>query len=402
MTSPNSFILLLEKVDKLALSIFKQFKIEESKDAVVLIAPSEEYKNWALEYIKNKLSGFGKRIEVRSQKEAPRGQGSYGVLDRYTFDNYVVGKSNALVYKVSLEVSEKPGVSFNPLFIYGPVGVGKTHLLHAIGNRALSYGYTCAYVSINDFSDEMVKYIKQGRVEDFRRKYSQVDILLLDDIQFLSGKERTQVELFRVFEYMHSKDRQLVLVSDRHPKDLKDVSDRLISRFEGGLVVEVGLDEETKLSIIKHKLILYGLPVDDRMIEYVHENTGYNVREIEGFIRGVKVKGVQEIPKDSKKGAHVEDVIRFVARHFKLKPEDLLKESKERKVANAKQIAMYMCKAVLGASYSEIARYFGKRDHTGALYSVRKVEQRMREDRKFALMLSFLERSLREQLKERL
>ena len=400
MIDNNNFLSLLEKLDKYAASVFKQFKVEESKDMVLLIAPSEEYKNWALDYIKSKLLGFGKRIEVKAKVELPKRPSAQNLLERYTFDNFVVGKANALVYKVCLEVAEKPGVSFNPLFIYGPVGLGKTHLLHAIGNKSTSLGYKVLYVSINDFSDEMVKYIKKGNVEDFRKKYSQVDVLLLDDVQFLSGKERTQVELFRIFEHMHARDKQMVLASDRHPKDLKDVSDRLISRFEGGLLIEVGLDDETKLSIIKQKLILYGLPVDNKVIQYIHENTGYNVREIEGFIKSVKVKGLEEKPKEVRR-ATIESVVNFTARHFKLKPEDLRRETKERKIVNAKQISMYMCKVVLGISYSEIARYFGKKDHTTALYAVKKVEEKIREDRKFALMMSFLERSLREYLNKK-
>ncbi len=398
----NNFLLLIESLDKFALGIFKQFKIEEDSEKVVLIAPSEEYRKWAIEYTKTKLIGFGKRLEVRLNQEIQSKAKKIGVLEKFTFDNYIVGMANTIVYKVCMEVSEKPGISFNPLFIYGPVGHGKTHLLHAIGNRAYSLGYSVIYTSINDFSDEMVKAIKKGNAEEFRKKYSEVDVLLIDDVQFLSGKERTQVELFRIFEYMQAKEKQMVLVSDRHPKQLKDVPDRLVSRFEGGLIVEVGLDEETKLSIIKQKLILYGLPVDKRTIDYVHENTGYNVREIEGFIRGVKVKGIEDIPKVSNRqiNTSIESVIKFVAKHFKLKQEEILKDTKERKITNAKHIAMYMCKTVLGSSYSEIARYFNKKDHTSVLYSVRKVEEKLREDRKYALMIRFLEKSLKEYLKE--
>ncbi|MEZ0361942.1 MAG: chromosomal replication initiator protein DnaA [Hydrogenobacter sp.] len=393
----QDFLVFIEQTDKFAVGIFRQFRIEERSDKVILIAPTEAYKKWAVEYIKSRVFNYGKSIEVRSAEEKERENYPSNLIERYNFDNFVVGKANELVYKVCTEVGRYPGTSFNPLFIYGNVGLGKTHLLHAIGNMAKAHGYKVIYSPISDFSDEMIAYLKNGQIEAFRGKYSSVDILLLDDVQFLSGKERTQIELFRIFENMYSKDKQIVLVSDRHPKDLKDISDRLISRFEGGLVIEIGLDDETKLSIIKQKLILYGMPLDDKVIRYIFENTGYNVREIEGAIRTLKVVGIKENQKEEK-GKDIRFVVEFTAKHFKLRPEDIKKESKERRIINARQIAMYLCKVVLGVSYVEISRYFGKRDHTSAIYSVKKVEEKIKEDRKFRYMLTFLERQLRKEM----
>jgi chromosomal replication initiator protein len=394
----QDFLFFIEQTDKFAVGIFRQFKIKEGKDSVILIAPTPAYKRWAIEYIKSRLSNYTKKIEVKGAEDKEENTYEYqsGLIEKYSFENFVVGKANELVYKVCLQVGRYPGVSYNPLFIYGSVGLGKTHLLHAIGNKAKEYGYRALYSPVSDFSDEMIAYLKNGQIDAFRNKYSNVDILLLDDVQFLSGKERTQIELFRVFEAMHSKDKQLVLVSDRHPKDLKDISDRLISRFEGGLVIEIGMDDETKLSIIKQKLILYGLPLDQKIMDYVFENTGYNVREIEGAIKTLKVVGM----KDTSKERNIKDikfVVDFTAKHFKLKPEDLKRESKERRIINARQIAMYLCKVVLNASYIEISRYFGKKDHTSAIYAVKKVEEKMKEDRKFKYMLTFLEKQLKKE-----
>ncbi|ADO44412.1 chromosomal replication initiator protein DnaA [Hydrogenobacter thermophilus TK-6] len=394
----QDFLSFIEQADKFAVGIFRQFKIEERDNSVILIAPTEAYKRWAMEYIKSRVFNYGKRIEVRSAGEREKNEAyPSNLIEKYSFDNFVVGKANELVYKVCIEVAEYPGSSFNPLFIYGKVGLGKTHLLHAIGNRARDGGYKVIYSPITDFSDEMIAYLKKGQIEAFRNKYSSVDVLLLDDVQFLSGKERTQIELFRVFESIYSKDKQMVLVSDRHPKDLKDISDRLISRFESGLVIEIGLDDETKLSIIKQKLILYGMPLDQKVIDHIFENTGYNVREIEGAIKTLKVVGIKETPK-KKSVKDINFVVEFTARHFKLKPEDLKKEGKERKIINARHIAMYLCKMVLGTSYAEISRYFGKKDHTSAIYSIRKVEEKIRQDRKFKYMMTFLERHLRKEL----
>ncbi|MFN3599737.1 MAG: DnaA ATPase domain-containing protein, partial [Aquificaceae bacterium] len=206
--------------------------------------------------------------------------------------------------------------------------LGKTHLLHAIGNRAKTIGHKVLYRQANDFSDEMVRSIKQGKMEELREIYSNVDILLLDDVQFLSGKERSQVELFRVFERLQAREKQVVFVSDRHPKDIQEVFQRLLSRFASGLIIEIGLDEETKLSIVKHKLLLFGLPLDKRYVDHVMENTGFSVREIEGFIKTLKVTGIKEEPKRVQKE---EALLVLVARHFNLRVEDLRKDTKERR-----------------------------------------------------------------------
>ncbi|MFN3814079.1 MAG: chromosomal replication initiator protein DnaA [Aquificaceae bacterium] len=397
----QDFLMFIERLDHFAVGLFRQFRIEEGTDRVVLVAPTETYKMWAIEYINNRLKNYVKKIEVKSADEAKNYglQESYysNLVERFTFENFVVGKANELAYKVCLEVAEKPGTAFNPLFLYGNVGLGKTHLLHALGNMARNKGYKVIYSSINDFSDEMVEYLRKGNIGKFREKYMGVDLILLDDVQFLTGKERTQVELFRLFESMYLMDKQIALVSDRHPNDLRDVSDRLISRFEGGLVLEIGLDDETKLSIIRQKLILYGLPVDKVTMDYIFDSTGHNVREIEGAIKALKITGIKPLGKDRTE-KNVQFVVEFVAKHFGLKPDHLSRDTKERRIISAKQIAMYLCKAVLGISYTEISRQFGRRDHTWAIYSIKRVEERAREDRKFKYMLSFLEKQLRKGL----
>lgn len=389
----RDFLLFVEKRDRFAVGLFKQFSIEETPTRVLIITPNLEYKKWVLEYIKNRLKDYGKEIRVSTREE--RAQEDSGLLPRFSFENFIVGPSNEIAYRVCHEVAKNPG-SFSPLFLYGGVGLGKSHLLHSIGNMAKSLGYGVVYLSANDFSERLIKSIKSGQVEEFRSKYSQLDILLLDDVQFLSGKERTQVELFRVFEYMHARDRQLVFVSDRHPKDIADLSERLISRFSSGLIIEMGLDEETKTSIIRHKLLEHGLPQNEEHVRYVSENTGYNVREIEGLIRTLKLTGFKKKPKDEEGKEQI--VLRLVARSFNLKPEDLRKETKERRVINARQVAMYMCKKLLGMSYAEIGRLFGRADHTSALYSIRRVEEKKNSDRRYAFMLETLEKNIRKNL----
>ncbi|MFN3870943.1 MAG: chromosomal replication initiator protein DnaA [Aquificaceae bacterium] len=387
----RDFLLFLENRDRFAVGLFRQFLIEETPNRVLIVTPTLEQKRWVLEYIKARLSDYQKEILVRSKEEEKREKIKDGLLEKYSFENFVVGKSNELAYKVCYEVSKSPGI-YSPLFIYGGVGLGKTHLLHAIGNRAKSLGYKVLYRQANDFSEELVKSLKQGKLDELREYYSKVDILLLDDVQFLSGKERTQVELFRIFEMLQAGERQIVFVSDRHPKDMEDISQRLLSRFSSGLLLEIGLDEDTKLSIVKHKLLLFGLPVDQRYVDYVMENTGFSVREIEGFIKTIKLTGIKEEPKREKRE---EELLFLIARHFNLRVEDLRKDTKERRISTAKQIAIYFCKTILNMSYSEIAKLFGKKDHTFALYAIKRVEEKRRGDKKFEYMLQVLGKNVR-------
>lgn len=393
----RDFLLFLENRDRFAVGLFRQFNIEETPSKVIIITPTLEHKRWVLEYIRSRLSDYGKEIFVKSKEEDKKEDVKDGLQPKFSFENFVVGKSNELAYKVCFEVSSNPG-SYSPLFIYGGVGLGKTHLLHAIGNRSKALGYKVVYRQASDFSEEMIKNLRQDKMEDFRKLYSSVDLLLLDDVQFLSGKERTQVELFRIFESLQAKEKQIVFVSDRHPRDIKDVSERLLSRFASGLILEIGLDEDTKLSIVKNKLLLFGLPLDKRYIDYVMENTGFSVREIEGFIKTIKLTGIKEEPKKSSR--REEELLLLIAKHFMLRVEDLKRDTKERKIIRARQVAMYFCKVLLRMSYSEISKLFGKADHTAALYAIKKVEEKRHMDKKFDYMLQVLEKNLRRFIKE--
>ena len=393
----RDFLLFLENRDRFAVGLFRQFNIEETPSKVIIITPTLEHKRWVLEYIRSRLSDYGKEIFVKSKEEEKKEDVKDGLQPKFSFENFVVGKSNELAYKVCFEVSSNPG-SYSPLFIYGGVGLGKTHLLHAIGNRSKALGYKVVYRQASDFSEEMIKNLRQDKMEDFRKLYSSVDLLLLDDVQFLSGKERTQVELFRIFESLQAKEKQIVFVSDRHPRDIKDVSERLLSRFASGLILEIGLDEDTKLSIVKNKLLLFGLPLDKRYIDYVMENTGFSVREIEGSIKTIKLTGIKEEPKKSSR--REEELLLLIAKHFMLRVEDLKRDTKERKIIRARQVAMYFCKVLLRMSYSEISKLFSKADHTAALYAIKKVEEKRHMDKKFDYMLQVLEKNLRRFIKE--
>jgi len=392
----RDFMLFVEQRDRFAVGLFRQFRIEETPSRVLIITPNIEYKRWVLEYIKSRLQDYGKEILVKSHDEVSKNDFEDGLLEKYTFENFVVGRSNEVVYRICKEVASNPGATFSPVFIYGGVGLGKSHLLNATGNAAKRRGFVSLYMSANDFSEAVIRSIREGKLEEFHARFKKVELLLIDDVQFLSGKERTQVELFRVFETMHARDKQIVFVSDRHPKDIKDVSERLLSRFASGVIIEIGLDEETRLFIIRHKLSQFGLEPTEELVRYVADNTGYNVREIEGFIKTLKTTGMASLPKSIHKLG--EEIIKLIARNFNLKPEDLKKKTKERRIINARQLAMYFCKTLLGMTHSEISGLFGGNDHTFALYSIRSVEEKRKKDRRYELMILTLEKSLRKHL----
>ncbi len=397
----KAFLSFIEKKDRSLLALLTHFRIEERGDSLRLIGTDPH----AIRELETILSSAGDGLPANVElvvegEEAERSaQVVEGLSGRYTFENFVVGEGNRLAYEVSREVAESPGKLYNPMFIYGGVGLGKTHLLQAIGNHCAVRGYSVIYRSATDFSEEMVEHIKNGRIKEFRERYRGVDLLLIDDVQFLSGKERTQMEFFNVFNHMYLREKQIVLASDRHPRDLKDVSDRLVSRFEGGIVVEICLDELTKLEIVRRKLKELKLEVQDRIVEAIMRSTSDNVRDIEGAVRGIKLRGPDHLKtKREKRGSDLERIVAYVAVHMGLKVEDLTGNKRSKRASRARHIAMYLCRKLTSASLAEIARALNRRDHSTVLHGIRKIEMERKRDRKLNHILSFLEKHIGERL----
>jgi len=396
----KAFLSYIERTDRSLLALLTHFRIEEKRNGIRLVSENPV----AVRRMRSLLSSAGDLpgdVELileteQSEESRPLVEGLSG---RYTFENFVVGEGNRLAYEVSREVAENPGRLYNPMFIYGGVGLGKTHLLQAIGNYCAGRGCSVIYRSATDFSEEMVEHIRTGRIKEFRERYRTVDFLLIDDIQFLSGKERTQMEFFNVFNHMYLREKQIVLASDRHPKDLRDVSDRLVSRFEGGIVVEICLDELTKLEIVKRKLQELRVEVQDRIVEAIMRSTSDNVRDIEGAIRGVKLKGAAHFrERRAGKEGDLERIVTYVAVHLGLKVEDLIGNSRSRRVNRARHIAMYLCRKLTSASLVEIARALNRKDHSTVLHGIRRVERERKRDRKLNYVLSFLEKHIGDRL----
>jgi len=319
---------------------------------------------------------------------------------RYTFETFVIGDSNRFPHAASVAVAEAPAKAYNPLFIYGDSGLGKTHLLHAVGHDAqkLHPSMRVRYVNSEEFTNEFINAIRDDRQADFRKRYREVDLLLVDDIQFLENKERTQEEFFHTFNDLHSSDKQIVISSDRPPKQLATLEDRLRSRFEWGLITDVSPpDLETRIAILSKKAAADGLPVPRETLEYIATHIERNIRELEGAL--IRVAAFASLNKSSVDLALAEVVLKDLipdatdpeitaatimsatADYFGVSMEDLCGSSRSRMLVTARQIAMYLCRELTELSLPKIGTHFGGRDHTTVIHADRKIRGLMAERR---------------------
>jgi chromosomal replication initiator protein len=336
-----------------------------------------------------------------------------GLNLRYTFDTFVVGPSNQFAEAASRAVAEAPARSYNPLYIYGGVGLGKTHLMHAIGHYVLRNNphFKLTYISTERFMNEMINAVKTDRVIDFRERYRGVDVLLVDDIQFLAGKEGTQNEFFHTFNALYDAQKQIVLSSDCPPNEIPSLEERLRSRFEWGLIADIQPpDLETKVAILKKKAEAESVPLPDNVAIYIAEKIKSNIRELEGSLirliafasltnREVSVSLAQEVLKNvigqDEKAVTVEMIQKSVADYYQLKVVDMRARNNSKSVALPRQIAMYLCKTLTHASLPEIGRSFGGKHHSTVIHSIRKIETLRKKDRDFNNVVNGLVERLR-------
>ncbi len=320
----------------------------------------------------------------------------------FTFDNFIVGSSNKFAYAASQAVASKPAGQYNPLFIYGGSGLGKTHLLYAICNeiRKNNPGARILYTKGETMTNEIIEAIRSGTGEEFRAKYRQADVLLVDDIQFLSGKERTQEEFFHTFDFLHSNNKQIVLTSDRPPKEIATLEERLRSRFEMGLTADIQPpDLETRIAIIRRKAESLDIPITDDIAEYIAGQLKSNVRQLEGVVKNMKaqcmLKGdklsvltaqnaIRDIRNDNQPvSITVDKIVAEVARSMMVKPEDIRSQKRAAPISQARQVAEYVMRTVTGLPMKSIGEEFGARDHSTIVYAIRQVEKRMEQDSNF-------------------
>ena len=337
----------------------------------------------------DEISDFA--IERRADNSLPEMEG-------YTFDRFIVGSSNKFAHAAAIAVAENPGKTYNPLFIYGNSGLGKTHLLLAIGQQIheKSPEKSIAYIKGDEFTNQLVKSIREGTAEEFRQKYRNVDLFLVDDIQFIAGKQQTQNEFFHTFNNIYEAGHQIVITSDRPPLEMALLDDRLRTRFEGGLMADIQPpDLETRMAITRNKAGQLGLLLSDEAVEYIATNITANIRQLEGVIKRltaykeilddvITIDSVKRAIRDVIRiGTYIptpESIIRETARYYSLKEEDLRGQSRSKNTAMARQVSMYLMRSLTNLSLKDIGAEYEDRNHATVLSSIRKVEDLLKTD----------------------
>ena len=328
----------------------------------------------------------------------------------FTFDSFVVGKSNEMAYNSSKAVAQKPGIIYNPLFIYGGTGLGKTHLLQAIGNDAVSKDKNVIYVTIEQFMNDFLFSMKNKNLEHFKAKYRKCDLLLIDDVQFLTGKESTQEEFFHTFNELKNGNKQIVLTSDRLPSQIAGLEDRIKSRFEHGLKAHINLPElETKILIIEKKSELNGIHLTKDIIQYIATNLGNSVREIEGVLIQINANAnllgvdinidlVQRVLKDqikeTKENIKLIDIINVVSSELNIKPSDLKSTKRTKNVVDARRTVIYLARELTHNSMPDIAKFLGMKDHSSVSKNMAKAHELIEKDENFRLKLENLKNKI--------
>lgn len=333
---------------------------------------------------------------------APRKQENQSLNPKYTFETFIVGSHNQLAHAASVAVSKKSGQAYNPLFIYGGVGLGKTHLMQAVGNEILKNNPEAKilYVTSERFTNDFVSSLSQGKADQFKSTYRMVDVLLVDDIQFLAGKEGTQEEFFHTFNALHQNNKQVVMTSDRLPKEIPAIEERLVSRFEWGMIADISIpDMETRLAILKTKCKEKNYNIEADVLQYIAETVQSNIRELEGALNRLmvycqlnntrpsidQIKSilVSIITPPKKRGVSAKKIIEVVSDFYNVEPVDLLKQSRKKEYVNPRQIAMYIIRKELETSLPSIGEFFGGRDHTTVIHAIDKIERIIKEKTSF-------------------
>jgi chromosomal replication initiator protein len=340
-------------------------------------------------------AGGGSVTEAAALRNARADDVQDGLLKRYTFEAFVVGSGNRMAHAAAMAVAEAPAERYNPLFLYGGSGLGKTHLLHAIGNYVRRSGLRCRYVTSETFTNELISAIRANAQEAFRNRYRSVDMLLMDDVQFIAGKESTQEEFFHTFNALHNNNTQIVLTSDRAPKMMVTLEERLRSRFEWGLMVDIAPpDLETRIAILQHKLAQMKRSIPPEVIEFVAKQIQSNVRELEGALtrllatsdmtgRPINVQFARDTLADLVgRRAHItpSQVIETVAKFYNISVAEMVSPARNKELVQPRQVAMYLIRQETDASLPEIGNLLGGRDHTTVLHGIERIKDRLESE----------------------
>ena len=334
-----------------------------------------------------------------------------GLNERYTFDNFIVGSSNELAFAACQAIALSPGTRYNPLFLYGGVGIGKTHLIQAVGNAiaAREGASKVLYISTEQFVQEFVDALRFRKTADFASFYRTADVLIIDDVQFIAGKEKMQEEFFHTFNALHQANKQIIISSDKPPKDIPTLEDRLRSRFAGGMSIDMQIpDYETRCAIVQAKAQEHEIDLPQEVVEYLANNARTNIRELEGALNQLlafcEMRGLEptlsiassllSVSKTRPKHLSAKQIIERTARHFQIPMDDILGPKRDKDIVVPRQIAMYMLRSELHLSFPKIAHELGRKDHTTAIHSVEKIEKESRLDASMRLAISEIKEHL--------
>ena len=417
--------LLKEEVTQIAFQTwFSSLEIAEMNDSHIVLKTNSEYAGELLQtryadlvlntfkFITNREWTFSviyeensKTVEnnsiissTPSEPKDPEIEISNRTLNpKYTFETFVVGNNNRFAHAAAIAVGDKPGESYNPLFLYGGVGLGKTHLMHAIGNRILQNNRSAKilYVTSEKFTNQLINAIKDNKNEVFRNKYRTIDVLLIDDIQFIAGKERVQEEFFHTFNALYEDKKQIIISSDKPPREIQFLEDRLKSRFEWGLLADISCpDYETRLAILRKKAQEEKILVDDSILANIANKIDSNIRELEGVFNKIIATAslthtpitielaentINEFKAASEKVLSSDFVKETVAKYFNINKDDLASNKRSNEIAFPRQIAMYLCREVANMSYPKIGEDFGNRDHSTVMHACKKIEKEVKD-----------------------
>lgn len=411
------------------LSYIEDLKVVDLKDRLFILETNEEFVKKTLidryaPTIENALYRAGGRDyrikvvmpgEMEGSAVRQEDDSSASINPKYTFDTFIIGSSNKFAHAAAVAVAQNPGKRYNPLFIYGDVGLGKTHLLHAVGNAIAENTPSASimYVTSEKFTNELIFAIRNDKNEEFRKKYRSVDVLMVDDIQFLSNKEGTQEEFFHTFNALYELQNQIIISSDKPPREIPALEERLCSRFGWGLVADIQKpDYETRIAILENKAICEHMQVPGDVLRFIAERTQTNIRELEGSLtrvmahselRGVpvSVELAAEALKDSltapeKPAIDIPYIQTVVTKHYRLSPGDLISKRRNQEVVAPRQIAMYLCRTMTDASLEKIGEGFGGRHYSTVIYAVDKVTEDIAKDPAFASDMDDIKRKIEE------
>ena len=348
----------------------------------------------------------------KDEREREKGRRISNLIPRYTFENFVIGASNQFAHAASMAVATQPGDHYNPLFIYGGVGLGKTHLINAIGHKAVNKfpASKVCYLSSESFMNELISSLRRDRMDDFKTKFRNVDVLILDDVQFLAGKERTQEEFFHTFNSLYEARKQIVITADKFPKEIPGLEDRLRNRFEWGLIADIQPpDMETRVAILQKKAEVEKVLLPDDVAIFLASNIDSNVRELEGALTrlgafasmtrsNITVELAKEVLKNTLKGADreltIEGIQKTICDYYNIKIGDLKAKRRTKNIAIPRQVAMYLCRKYTETSFPAIGDKFGGRDHSTVIHASKTIEKKIKQDPYMLTTIEKLERNL--------